>query len=105
MATAVPAGFQALYERLEISFDRFIRTTEPAHKKFVQDVLHKVYESGDIYLASYEGLYSVGRNGEFRHIFMEDVYWRTLKKMRQLLADLRNPENKDSRQNNLPLSE
>jgi methionyl-tRNA synthetase len=56
----VPAGFQALYERLEISFDRFIRTTEPAHKKFVQDVLHKVYESGDIYLASYEGLYSVG---------------------------------------------
>jgi methionyl-tRNA synthetase len=56
----VPAGFQALYERLEISFDRFIRTTEPGHKKFVQDVLHKVYESGDIYLAEYEGLYSVG---------------------------------------------
>lgn len=56
----VPAGFQALYERLEISFDRFIRTTEAGHKSFVQDVLHKVYESGDIYLASYEGLYSVG---------------------------------------------
>jgi methionyl-tRNA synthetase len=56
----VPAGFQALYERLEISFDRFIRTTEAGHKKFVQDVLHKVYESGDIYLAEYEGLYSVG---------------------------------------------
>lgn len=31
-----------------------------------------------------EGLYSIGRNGEFAHIFMEDVYWRTLKKMRQL---------------------
>ena len=56
----VPAGFQALYERLEISSNRFIRTTEAGHKKFVQDVLHKVYESGDIYLASYEGLYSVG---------------------------------------------
>jgi methionyl-tRNA synthetase len=56
----VPAGFLALYERLEISFDRFIRTTESGHKKFVQDVLHKVYESGDIYLAEYEGLYSVG---------------------------------------------
>jgi protoporphyrinogen oxidase len=35
-----------------------------------------------------EGLYSVGRNGEFAHIFMEDVYWRTLKKTRQLSATL-----------------
>jgi protoporphyrinogen oxidase len=32
-----------------------------------------------------EGLYSVGRNGEFAHILMEDVYWRTLKKMTDLL--------------------
>jgi protoporphyrinogen oxidase len=31
-----------------------------------------------------EGLYSVGRNGEFSHIFMEDVYWRALKKARQV---------------------
>ena len=35
-----------------------------------------------------EGLYSVGRNGEFLHIFMEDVYWRTLKRTRQLLTGL-----------------
>jgi protoporphyrinogen oxidase len=33
-----------------------------------------------------EGLYSVGRNGEFAHILMEDVYWRTRRKMRGLLA-------------------
>jgi protoporphyrinogen oxidase len=32
-----------------------------------------------------EGLASVGRNGEFAHIFMEDVYWRTRKKVRRLL--------------------
>ncbi len=31
-----------------------------------------------------EGLYSVGRNGEFAHILMEDIYWRTLARMRQL---------------------
>lgn len=31
------------------------------------------------------GLYSVGRNGEFAHILMEDVYWRTQKKMRELV--------------------
>ncbi len=32
-----------------------------------------------------EGLYSIGRNGEFAHILMEDVYWRTRRKMRELL--------------------
>ncbi|MBC7911804.1 MAG: FAD-dependent oxidoreductase [Pyrinomonadaceae bacterium] len=35
-----------------------------------------------------EGLYSIGRNGEFSHIFMEDVYWRTMKRTRQLVASL-----------------
>jgi protoporphyrinogen oxidase len=34
------------------------------------------------------GLYSVGRNGEFAHILMEDVYWRTLSKTRQIVAFL-----------------
>ena len=33
-----------------------------------------------------DGLYSIGRNGEFAHILMEDVYWRTLRRTRQLLA-------------------
>ena len=31
-----------------------------------------------------EGLYSVGRNGEFAHVLMEDVYWKTLERMREL---------------------
>lgn len=31
-----------------------------------------------------EGLHSIGRNGEFAHIFMEDVYWRTLSKVRDI---------------------
>jgi protoporphyrinogen oxidase len=35
------------------------------------------------------GLYSIGRNGEFAHILMEDVYWRTLAKVRQVAAFLR----------------
>jgi protoporphyrinogen oxidase len=34
------------------------------------------------------GLYSIGRNGEFSHMLMEDVYWRTQKKMRDVQADL-----------------
>jgi methionyl-tRNA synthetase len=56
----VPSGFQALYDRLNISYDRFIRTTEAGHKAFVQEMLQKTYDAGDIYLAEYEGLYSVG---------------------------------------------
>ena len=35
-----------------------------------------------------ENLLSVGRNGEFSHIFMEDVYWRTRKKVEKLLTNL-----------------
>jgi oxygen-dependent protoporphyrinogen oxidase len=33
-----------------------------------------------------EGLYSIGRNGEFAHILMEDVYWRTVARMRRLVG-------------------
>lgn len=39
-------------------------------------------------MSEIEGLYSIGRNGEFSHIFMEDVYWRTLKKTRHLREQL-----------------
>ncbi|GGM01660.1 methionine--tRNA ligase [Deinococcus aerophilus] len=53
-------AFRGLWDRLEISYDAFIRTTEARHKKFVQGVLQKVYDTGDIYFAEYEGLYSVG---------------------------------------------
>ncbi len=35
-----------------------------------------------------ENLLSVGRNGEFAHIFMEDVYWRTRKKVENLIKNL-----------------
>jgi protoporphyrinogen oxidase len=35
-----------------------------------------------------DGLYSIGRNGEFAHILMEDVYWRTKKKVASLMGYL-----------------
>ncbi|WP_407571149.1 methionine--tRNA ligase [Deinococcus altitudinis] len=53
-------AFKGLWDRLEISYDDFLRTTEARHKKYVQDVLSRVHASGDIYYAEYEGLYSVG---------------------------------------------
>ncbi|ADV67745.1 methionine--tRNA ligase [Deinococcus maricopensis] len=53
-------AFKGLWDRLGIGYDDFIRTTEPRHKAYVQDVLQRVYDAGDIYYAEYEGLYSVG---------------------------------------------
>ncbi|MFC4427591.1 methionine--tRNA ligase [Deinococcus navajonensis] len=53
-------AFKGLWDRLGISYSEFIRTTEGRHKRFVQEVLQRVYDSGDIYFAEYEGLYSVG---------------------------------------------
>lgn len=52
--------FQPTYAQLHISYDDYIRTSSERHKRYVQDILKKVYASGDIYYAEYEGLYSVG---------------------------------------------
>ena len=52
--------FRETWPLLNISYSRFIRTTDPAHKKVVQYVLQKIYDQGDIYYAEYEGLYCFG---------------------------------------------
>ncbi|MDD4817697.1 MAG: methionine--tRNA ligase [Victivallaceae bacterium] len=51
--------FQELWKRLDITFDRFIRTTQPFHKKVVQEVLQDLYDRDLIYKASYSGWYCV----------------------------------------------
>lgn len=53
-------AFKGLWDKLGISYDDFIRTTQERHKRYVQEILQKVYDAGDIYFAEYEGLYSVG---------------------------------------------
>jgi methionyl-tRNA synthetase len=50
--------FQGLCERLDISNDDYIRTTQPRHKAVVQDILQKLYDKGEIYKAEYSGYYS-----------------------------------------------
>lgn len=46
-----------LWEALDISYDKFIRTTDPEHVECVQKVFQKLYDQGDIYKGSYEGWY------------------------------------------------
>jgi methionyl-tRNA synthetase len=51
--------FKEMDERLNVSFDRFIRTTEPAHHQSVQVVWNRMQQNGDIYIDTYAGWYSV----------------------------------------------
>lgn len=50
-------GFKALWKRLDIAYDDFIRTTESRHRKVVQAIFQKLYDQGDIYKDVYEGWY------------------------------------------------
>ena len=49
----VVAGIKDLWKTMEISYDDFIRTTEPRHIKRVQAIFMKMYEKGDIYKGEY----------------------------------------------------
>jgi len=52
--------FQDLLPLLNIKNNQFIRTTNPDHIRIVEAILSKIYDSGDIYFSSYEGLYCFG---------------------------------------------
>jgi len=53
----IVAGIKQLWAALHISYDDFIRTTEPRHTKVVQKIFKQLYDQGDIYKSSYEGWY------------------------------------------------
>lgn len=53
------AKFRALWEKLDISYDDYIRTTEERHIRGVQELWRRVEAAGDIYLGSYAGWYAV----------------------------------------------
>ncbi len=46
-----------LWDSLDISYDKFIRTTDEIHEKAVQKIFVKLYEQGDIYKGEYKGMY------------------------------------------------
>lgn len=53
----IVAGVKKLWETMEISYDDFIRTTEPRHIERVQKIFMELYEKGDIYKGVYSGHY------------------------------------------------
>ena len=55
----VAGEIKNLWGLMDTSYDKFIRTTDPAHKKVVQKIFKKLYDQGDIYKSEYEGWYCV----------------------------------------------
>ncbi len=53
----IVSGIKDLWNKLEITYDDFIRTTEDRHKKVVEKIFAQLLEQGDIYLDEYEGSY------------------------------------------------
>ena len=53
----VAGVIKRLWDKANISYDKFIRTTDADHEKQVQKIFNKLFDQGDIYLGSYEGLY------------------------------------------------
>lgn len=54
---AIAAKFAKLWNELDITYDRFIRTTDADHEKTVQYIFNRLYEQGDIYKGEYAGWY------------------------------------------------
>ena len=69
LADQVVGRYKDLWKALNISYDFFIRTTEPFHEKGVQKIFKKLKEKGDIYKGTYKGWYCVSNE----HFLAEDV--------------------------------
>lgn len=51
------AEVKEIWDLMDASYDRFVRTTDPHHKEIVQHIFKKMYDKGDIYKGEYKGLY------------------------------------------------
>jgi methionyl-tRNA synthetase len=87
LADQVVERFRALWKRLDIRFDDFIRTTEERHQRVVQRLFSRVRERGDIYLGEYEGLYCTGCEEYFTETQVPDgrcpLHQRPLERMKE----------------------
>lgn len=53
----IASQIKDIWDIMNTSYDRFVRTTDPKHECEVQKIFKKMYDKGDIYLGKYEGLY------------------------------------------------
>ncbi len=68
----IVAGIKELWDKLDISYDDFIRTTEKRHTDIVEKMFKKLVDSGDIYLDEYQGWYSVSDETYYTELQLVD---------------------------------
>ncbi len=66
------AEYKRVWERLGISYDHFIRTSDKSHEEIVQKFVNRVYANGDIYKGSYEGWYCVSDETFFTDLQLKE---------------------------------
>nr|WP_222860875.1 methionine--tRNA ligase [Gorillibacterium timonense] len=69
----IVAGIKSLWDKLDVSYDDFIRTTEARHKESVQAIFAKFLKQGDIYKGEYEGWYSIPDETYYTESQLADV--------------------------------
>ncbi len=65
-------SFKRLFEKLELTHDRFIRTTDEDHKHVVEHIVQRMKDAGDIYLDSYSGWYAASDEAFYDEDEIED---------------------------------
>ena len=68
------AQIKELWKKLDISNDKFIRTTDAQHREVVQKIFQQLLDQGDIYLGEYSGWYSVSDEEYFTESQLAEVY-------------------------------
>ncbi len=68
----VSGDIKQLWDRMNVSYDHFIRTTDDYHEKNVQKIFKKFYDQGDIYKTEYEGWYCVPCESFFPETQLKD---------------------------------
>ena len=68
----IAGEIRAIYDRMDISYDYFIRTTNARHEEVVQKIFRKLYENGDIYKGYYEGNYCKACESFFTQTQLKD---------------------------------
>ena len=81
--------FQNLWKRLNISYDDFVRTTQPRHAKVVQKILQALYEKQEIYQGDYTGWYCT----------FDERFWTEKDVVDGLCPDCRRPVDRLSEKN------
>ena len=68
----IAGEIRRIWDLMETSYDKFIRTTDDYHEKTVQDIFKKLYDQGDIYKSEYSGMYCTPCESFFTETQLED---------------------------------